>query len=389
MVNTYTPVYRIDRNGEDITGNFNDRCISLEVRLAAGYGEGDTLTITLDDRDWKISKPTNGETLSIYLGYKETGFSYIGTFEINSISYAWAPKTISIHGTSVSFMNAAKAPAVKAYDSKTLGEIVRDIAKSAGVEAAVSPELDSVKIPFRNSFVSPLHLLQELERTFGAVAKFGEGKLSFTPRDTGDTASGQETPLVVLNPSDIASLELRETSRGSHSKVKAAFFDKTENIKKYVESASPFSSDENSPIYTLGPVFNSQVEAQAAATSKMSDLLRGYVDGGIVLSRGDPFIRDQSRVYIQGARDGINGSYIADMVRHSFTTANGLNTSMHIHSNGTGNDYGSIANADTATPSTPLPGMPTTTPRTGSSTTTPDTGLNGITPGNNRGGAFS
>ena len=42
MPTGYTPIYRVMRNGVDITGQFNDRTTQIKVEHIAGGGEGDT-----------------------------------------------------------------------------------------------------------------------------------------------------------------------------------------------------------------------------------------------------------------------------------------------------------------------------------------------------------
>ena len=56
----YTPIYRIEKGGIDITDRFNDRTTQIKVELQAGGGNDDQCTITLDDRDWAIARPIPG-----------------------------------------------------------------------------------------------------------------------------------------------------------------------------------------------------------------------------------------------------------------------------------------------------------------------------------------
>jgi hypothetical protein len=222
--------------------------------------------------------------------------------------------------------------------------------------------------------------LQELERKFGGVAKWGNGQLSFTPRDTGSTASGLETPLVVLRPEHFGTLDLVESDRTRYSKVRASYMDKETNLKKYIETPSPVPADSDAPPFTIGNVFNSQAEAEATARSHMGALVRGTVDGNLALAKGDPFIRDQSRILVTGFRDGIDGSYLADAVCHNYTRDGGISTTMHVMSNGNGTSFVDLPGAgDTSTPGE-LPGRPSTSTGTGTSPTTPDTGTGTATP---------
>lgn len=355
-VSPHTPVFAVFRGEENITGKLSDRTISLTVSLSNGGGS-DQLSLVLDDRGWQIATPHGGESLTVLLGYEETGLAPLGTFEIETVRYSWLPKQITIRGTSLGTRSAVKSPVVKNYDNKTLGDIVRDIASSHGATANVSPELDQIRVPYLNSITSPMNLLAQLEQRFGAVAKWsGSGQMSFTARDSGVTASGQTAPLVVLRPGDIAELDIENASRTSYSKTRAAWYDRDQLVRRYVEAPAPEGSNNaDFPAFTMGRLFPSQAEAEAAAKSQMAALTRNEATGSITLSRGDPFVRDQSRVLITGSRDGIDGSYIAEVVTHAYRKDVGVTTTLELVANGDGATYQQADDNDNL----PLPGETT------------------------------
>ena len=70
----YTPVYQINRGGADITKQFNDRVTLIKVVSTNGGGNTDTLSISLDDRDWSIATPATDDegppSMEVYLGYR-------------------------------------------------------------------------------------------------------------------------------------------------------------------------------------------------------------------------------------------------------------------------------------------------------------------------------
>jgi len=355
-----TPIYKIERGGIDITGRFNDRCTAINVTLTAGAGSGDVLKITLDDRDWAIAKPNVGEIIDVYLGYVEAGLAKMGTFEISRVVFEWVPKSISLEGSSIGFQSAVKAPAIKTYADRTLGDVVRDIAKSAGVAANISPELEGVKVPERNVTTSPLQLLTELEFEHGAVAKWGDGRLGFTVRDSGKSPAGESTPLVVLRPEHIAELSIHTETRPSFSKARMSWFDQDEVVRKWVEAPAPRGANGSFPAFNIGRMANSKEEAERIAKSQISYLTRNQSEGQITLSRGNPFVRDQSRILITETRDGIAGSYVADVVSHSYVKGSGLGTAMSIRSDGDASDFTpELEGSETELtgPGT-LPGMP-------------------------------
>ncbi|MGH1591021.1 hypothetical protein ACRBEV_24960 [Methylobacterium phyllosphaerae] len=83
MANGYIPIYQITKDGLDITGHFSDRCVQLRIDSS---GEMDTVTFTIDDRDWAVARPNVGDKVSVSLGCAEVGMSNMGTFEIEGVS---------------------------------------------------------------------------------------------------------------------------------------------------------------------------------------------------------------------------------------------------------------------------------------------------------------
>ncbi len=70
MPSGYKPTFAIYKGGEDLTARFRDRTTSIVVELTAGGGAQDSVTITLDDRDFKIASPQVKDRLEVHLGYE-------------------------------------------------------------------------------------------------------------------------------------------------------------------------------------------------------------------------------------------------------------------------------------------------------------------------------
>jgi phage protein D len=293
----YTPIYRVMRDGIDITGRFNDRTTQIKVELTAGGGEGDICTIMIDDRDWRIVRPHPGENISIWLGYQEVGLAYMGSYEIDDVVFLGKSRSIQLTGLSTGLRDIQKAPQIANFDNKTVGDILGQMAGQTGLGLAISGDLASQKLPFKNQVVSNLHMIHELERIYGAVAKVADGKLLFVPRDSTESASGIGMPTLVLQPEHFGDWSVRYSSKSGHSGVKAAYWDKDQHIRQWVQSAIP-GADAGSEQFTIGHVFNSVEEATAAAASKGEALKRAEVYAVFDLAKGDPWIRDQQTLLV-------------------------------------------------------------------------------------------
>jgi phage protein D len=341
----YTPIYRVFKGGEDITGQFNDRTLQIKVDLQSGNGNDDQCTILVDDRDWRISRPSTGESLQIWLGYTEVGIAYMGSFEIDDVTFLGPPRQIKLLGKSTGSSDIQKAPAIREFDNKSVSDILGQMAGQTGLGLAIGSGLGDIKIPFKNQGVSNLHMIHELERLSGAVAKVVDGKLMFVKRDGGETASGVALPTLVLLPEHFGTWQVRYTSKPGYGEVKAAWFDKDEMVRKWVGSAVASGSnsvglaDKFGGAFNIGQLFNSEAEAKAAAGSQAENLKRAEVQAIFDLAKGDPWIRDQQTLIVSGMRDGINGSYVIDKVTHTYIKSTGIKSQMECKTPGDGANY--------------------------------------------------
>lgn len=326
-----TPVFRVDRGDDDITGAFADRLVTIQVVSHAANGKGDTCEIVVDDRDFAILSPSTSQagatTLKVSLGYAETALYEQGTFQIDEVFYEGLPLSMKLHGNSLGFNTAAKAPAISAFDGMTLGDIVGAIASSAGVSPAVDAGLAAKVIPYLNLHSSHMHLLQELERRVGGMAKFGDGYLSFTPRATGLTASGASFGSLTLGPADFGVWSIAEKNRTAYSKVRVGYWDDAQNQLAWVASQTPPATDSTVP-YLVKRAFKSKGEAQDHADATMATLNRGTRQGTLTLAKGDPSIRGGQSFAIGGLRDGVDGAYTVEAATHTYRGDKGIETKL-------------------------------------------------------------
>ncbi|MGE8128864.1 phage late control D family protein [Methylobacterium sp. NPDC080182] len=359
----FTPTFQIYKGGENITAGFHNRALSIKVELQSGNGGQDTCTIIADDRDWALAAPHVGDVIEVSLGYEEVGLALMGSFELDEVTFIGPPRVIQIHGNSMGFSSAAKAPQVKNFEGKTVKDLVEWAAQQLGVQAVVDQDIGSKQVPYRNNTVSPMHLLGQLEREFGAVFKIGQGRLSFAGRDSGITASGQEIPLVVLRPEHLGSWEVRHLNRSDYSSVSARYRDRDSNKEETVQSKSKVGGvlgqgeGGSNRDYPIGTLFPSKEQAQSAADSTMKRLDANLGEGLFTLAQGDPWVRDQNRILVIGTRDGIDGSYVSDIVAHSYSKDSGLTTSIRTQAPGDGSDFAPLYEAAPDAALAPAPGQ--------------------------------
>jgi phage protein D len=355
MATGYTPIYRIMKGGIDITGNFNDRCTQIKVELIAGGGEGDNCTITLDDRDWAIQAVDPGDQIGLYLGYKEIGLAYLGTYNLIDVTWKGKPRSVQLTGTSTKFADLNKTPTTTEYINMTVGDILKSMGKDTDVLTAISGNLANQEVTTKNQITSNYHLIHELERRYGAVAKVVDGKLMFVPRDSLQSANGTDIPTLVLKPEHFGDWSVRYSQRNDYSGVKAFWWDEHDKVRKWVQSGVQAFGSGSGGEFPIGDWFKSAGEAQAAADSKMQAFNRASVEATFDLAKGDPWIRDTQAIAVEGMRDRINGSYIVNRAIHTYIKSTGIRTTLECRAPGNGVDVSDRADDLLLSP---LPGEP-------------------------------
>ncbi|MCJ2081001.1 phage late control D family protein [Methylobacterium sp. J-090] len=298
------------------------------MELAAGSGDGDSVDIVLDDREWLIATPRVKDRITVYLGYEGIGTTYMGSFEINSVRFSFPPKTITVRGTAASSLNNLKSQKIQSFEGKTVEQILAEAGQAAGgYKVDVHPSLADRKLPFVNHTGSFGQLIGRLEDLYGAVAKIQDGKIGLTPRGEGKSVSDFSVPTYVLGPSAFADLEVLTESRGETAKTIASYRDRTTNQRVDVESKSKLSDLQTEAEHRITQFFASEDEAKAGAESVQAQLDRSTGKIHATLAEGDPWVRDGQRIVVANCREGINGSFLIDIVRHQLTKSGALRTS--------------------------------------------------------------
>jgi hypothetical protein len=333
----YTPQYKINRGGVDVTSQFNDRVTLIKVTSYNGDGNLDKIDISLDDRDWAIATPTTDDdgtaSLELFMGYAQSGLYSQGNFAINTIYLEGTPRTLRLEGTSTGFSSPLKSPLITSHDGKTIQDIVSAFAGMAGLSAVVDPELGSKTVDYLNQSQSPHHILQALERTYNGLVKYGDGKLSFTKRGSGENASGLLSGGFTLSPEDFGSWSVKISQRTAYSGVKAQWFDSVNQTTKTEANTTAAGGTSQAP-FLIRKMFPTQDEAKAAADSQMQAFNRGLITGTLTLAKGDPSIHGGAPFTITGMKAEMNGAYIANTVTHTFSKQGGISTTIEFSLSG-------------------------------------------------------
>lgn len=336
MLTAYTPIFQVLKDGIDITSQLQDRLTEVNIEQTS-VGEIARLELIFDDRDFVIALPQKSDKLSFLLGYQETGLSDFGTFEVDEIYLMGPPKALKVMAHGVSLNSNLKIPATKAFEGKTVGEIIKSMAGKT--EVSVAPEIGNIKIPFFNQVgQSPFQVIDMLTRRVGGSAVYENGKITVNKRDSGTTVSGSSLGTINLGPEDFGEWNVWVQSRGEHEGAVASWWDK-DKVKRIYETVKDpnkgFFEGTNgydaARLFLMPGMFNSQAEAQAAAKAKVGVFSRTISRAQVTLAKGDPTVRVQQHMVIRGMRSGIDGDYIIDTVKTGYKKATGITTSIDAH----------------------------------------------------------
>ncbi len=253
-----TPAFTIMADGADVTANLSDRLVSIEIVDEDGEN-ADCATIVIDNRDDLVELPAMDATLEIALGYRETGLTMMGRFTVDGRGGEGPIQTLSIRATAADMKGSIRSPRTRAWENRTLSDIVRTIAGEAGLDAVVGGSIAATRWPYlAQTAESNLHFLRRIALPLNATAKPAGGALVVARRGEDQTAAGDAMPNGRITRADLAAWSWSEEGRERSGKVTAEWSDVDTAQRERVEAG------EGEPELRLRHVFSSMDEANRA-----------------------------------------------------------------------------------------------------------------------------
>lgn len=315
------PAFRIEADGEDATGPISDRLISLTVTDEDGQ-IADRLEITLDDRDGRIAFPQIEAVLELWLGFKGRALSYIGRYQIDGVAGEGGPDTMIIRAAAIDLKSPIRAPRTRAWEDKSLSEIVETIAGEADLEPVVSDSIAATRWPYlAQTAESDLNFLTRIAAQLDATAKAAAGRLLVAKRGEDRTPAGDPVEAV-----SIARDRLRPGwrwelgKREDYGSVEAEWSDTAGGqLRKVVRG------DED-PRRKLRHVYSTEDEATRAAEAELSMAGRAPLRIDATLAGFEPALFAGGKLDLRGLRAPLAGEWHIDQVTHQLS--DGLTTSL-------------------------------------------------------------
>ena len=317
---TSQAIYQVLADGADFTAAAGERLLSLSVTDVAGT-ESDTVSIEIADPGGRTEPPRTGAAISVSMGWEHTSLVHMGKFIADTPRASGFPETLSITGRAADQRETLKQHRTQGWDGKTLGEIGQEIASRNGLIPAIADDLANRPVPFiAQNEESDQHFFRRLVERHGGILTVKEGRLVAVPRGAGVSATGKALPTVTITRDDnLLDYNVTLPDRPRFKRVKASWADRPTATRQEVEAKA---ADEG-PDFVLRDPYASEPEAQSAADAKAAELKRG--GGSLSLTIvGNPFIRAEQPLLVQGLRPGADGLWTIRRVSHTigdgFTT---------------------------------------------------------------------
>lgn len=315
------PQWRISIAGADLSDAIGNRFVSLRIEDEVGF-KSDTLTLTLDDRDFRLALPRIGAELTAAIGWQGGALYDAGSFIVDELTLTGPLRQLTVTARAAdtrdepAALAGMKAARTRSWHDTTLGEIIRTIAKEEGFTPSVDPTFDAIPIAHEDQVAeSNAHFLTRLGYWHGAAVKPAKGKLWF-----GQVGAGRPGPghgrFVEVAARDVSDWSVTLGYRQKYASVQAQWWNLDTGAME-VEDAGVGGSG---PPYQLKDTFPSKAAAERAAQAKAADLRRA---GHSLRLRmiGLPSAIAEASVIVSGFRPGIDGSWIAKKVVHEISSS--------------------------------------------------------------------
>lgn len=313
-----TPAFEIKVNGKAVASIMNERLVSLTVTDKEGVGS-DAIDVELNDGDPFAEIPKKGDKLEVSLGYLETGILAFGSYTVDDPEIRCLPYSINIRGRGANVRDQFKQSRSRHWDDKTVADILRQIAAENNLQPVIDDAVSAHKYDwFGQQDESDMHVCERLARIHGALFSVKDGKLIFSKRGSGKSATGKDLTSVVVGPYEIiqGSCRINFAYRKKIKKVRAKTRDRATAETVEVEEDS---DDEGTADYNLKENYGSETEAKKAAKSKAESLKSETVKTFVTVF-GDPSIRAGAPFSYANVRPEIDGmEFIIETATHKIS----------------------------------------------------------------------
>ncbi|MCI3205844.1 hypothetical protein DBA20_12855 [Pandoraea capi] len=351
------PIYRITKDGKDITGAFTGRLISLTLEENRGF-EADQLDIELDDADGSLELPSRGAKLAVAFGWKHEGLIDKGKFTVDEITHTGPPDRIVIRARSADLRSGLTKKRESSYHNVSVLDLVNLIAQRHNLGAMVASALANQLLShIDQTGESDASFLTRVAGMFDAIATVKADKLLFTKLGQSSTASGKPLARLTITRQLGDQHHFSVADRESFDSV-VAYYQDTRAAKKgqvVVTSVSETSTSTSTsaangsgkkrqkakpeaPVVEptgntkeLRHTYASKTNALRAARAEWQRIQRGVATFSMTLARGNAELFPEVPVTVRGFKPQIDSTdWLLAKTRHTLDANSGFTTQIEL-----------------------------------------------------------
>ena len=232
------PDLRMSIAGQDVTELLSDRLLSLSLTDQDGT-ESDRMSVTLDNRDYRLPLPKKNEIVHLEMGYKaaqqddretalafKTGLAYMGRFVINNSRVTGHPHAISVSANAADMGAELKSARSKGWNNVLLGDVVKTVAARHELDPVIADEYAAIHFPHINQTEeSDINMLTRLSRQYDLMVKPANGQLIVAEIGQGKSATGKQMPEIVLSQRHMTGFDVESAEREQYQSVVCRYYD--------------------------------------------------------------------------------------------------------------------------------------------------------------------
>lgn len=312
------PRWRVVLDGRDITGRIAPRLVSLTL-TASRADDADQLDITLTDHDGRLALPRRGVTLTVALGWDDTGLVDKGTFTVDEVEHSGAPDVVTLRARSVVVKSGIREKREQSWHNLSVGDLVRQLAGRNGLAPRCHPSLAGIHVEhIDQTRESDMNVLTRIGRLFDAVATVKAGCLLFAPIGAGTTAGGMALPTVALVRADGDQHRYHAADRDAYTGVRAYWHDTGAAKRQSVLVGKGKDGGGTAGIKVLRESHATQADALEAAKAEWLRIQRGAATFALTLARGRPDVYPEMPARVRGWKPEIDANpWLVVRVEHA------------------------------------------------------------------------
>lgn len=254
-----TPDFKLQINKQDISEQTKSEIVSIEFNDRF-ENEADNLIVEFAD----IYSFEEDDTIDCWLGYKESGLYYIGSFVVNEVLNK--KFTTSISATSLDFSLTMKEKKNRSFKNITMKQLIEKIAKEHNLSVKTDSQFSIKYIAQTNE--SDLNFLQRVAKIYDLVFSIKNKTIIMIKEE-------EILPAFYIEERECSDYDFRRSKREKYNSVEISWHDtKSHSTKKVMIG-------EDEPTLKISKRFSNEAEARAVALSELKKTNGKTISGSI------------------------------------------------------------------------------------------------------------